>query len=817
MNHRVGLPRSRIAAKLYGAIALTLVLAGVLAGVTIGFASRTEEAARDAQLSGLAFVRNAASLELMLEQQRRLVAGAALDAEPSKRQQDERAFRELTDWSASLMQRMGYGPADKLPERYADVAQLGAFALAYARDERRYQAGAMAADFATAMDEVQHGLQADERQRARATQAELEGIRASSRSVVAWVLAGTLASGLLIVPLGLFSLRRVMARLHGIGGALVRLARNDTSVDVPGVEHHDEVGQLARSVAVFKAKSIELLQKKAELERVNLQLEAAVNNMPLGLSMFDAQHRLLVCNRRYVEMYDLPAELTLRGTPYCALWEHREKKGALHYPAEGSREPDFNRPGSMTIEFGSEKTYSVARQPLKGGGWVALHEDITLRRRQEQEITHLARHDPLTNLANRSLFREQLQQALLRLGRGQGFAVLCLDLDRFKPVNDTLGHPVGDALLRQVSERLLSCVRQGDLVARLGGDEFAIIQANVRDSDSSEKLAVRVVEAVGKPYVINGHHIEISTSMGIVLAPRDGSDADLLMNNADLALYRTKADGRNGYSFFKSEMNEHVLVRRSLEADLRRALEEDGLSLWYQPAVCLKRGTVTGLEALLRWTHPERGTIAPAEFIALAEESGLMGEVGDWALRRACMQAARWSSPARVAINLSPLQIKRNLTEVVLQALADSGLAPSRLELEITEAVLMQDSHNTLAMLHQLRQLGVRIVMDNFGRGYCSVSYLRSFPFDKVKVDRALIAGMDRSAPTRAVIAGIVGMGNGLRMSTVAEGIENFAQLQTVRGFGCNEAQGYFFSPAVAGSEVERLLGDTFEQARDAA
>ena len=817
MNHRVGLPRSRIAAKLYGAIALTLVLAGVLAGVTIGFASRTDEAARVAQLSGLAFVRNAASLELMLEQQRRLVAGAALDAEQSKRQQDESAFRELTDWSASLMQRMGYGPADKLPERYADVAQLGAFALAYARDERRYQAGAMAADFATAMDEVQHGLQADERQRARATQVELEGIRASSRSVVAWVLAGTLASGLLIVPLGLFSLRRVMARLHGIGGALVRLARNDTSVDVPGVEHHDEVGQLARSVAVFKAKSIELLQKKAELERVNLQLEAAVNNMPLGLSMFDAQHRLLVCNRRYVEMYDLPAELTLRGTPYCALWEHREKKGALHYPAEGSREPDFNRPGSMTIEFGSEKTYSVARQPLKGGGWVALHEDITLRRRQEQEITHLARHDPLTNLANRALFREQLQQALLRLGRGQGFAVLCLDLDRFKPVNDTLGHPVGDALLRQVSERLLSCVRQGDLVARLGGDEFAIIQANVRDSDSSEKLAVRVVEAVGKPYVINGHHIEISTSMGIVLAPRDGSDADLLMNNADLALYRTKADGRNGYSFFKSEMNEHVLVRRSLEADLRRALEDDGLSLWYQPAVCLKRGTVTGLEALLRWTHPERGTIAPAEFIALAEESGLMGEVGDWALRRACMQAARWSSPARVAINLSPLQIKRNLTEVVLQALADSGLAPSRLELEITEAVLMQDSHNTLAMLHQLRQLGVRIVMDNFGRGYCSVSYLRSFPFDKVKVDRALIAGMDRSAPTRAVIAGIVGMGNGLRMSTVAEGIENFAQLQTVRGFGCNEAQGYFFSPAVAGSEVERLLGDTFEQARDAA
>jgi diguanylate cyclase (GGDEF)-like protein len=448
---------------------------------------------------------------------------------------------------------------------------------------------------------------------------------------------------------------------------------------------------------------------------------------------------------------------------------------------------------------------------------VALHEDVTQRRRQEQEITHLARHDVLTNLANRALFREQLQQALLRLRRGQGFAVFCLDLDRFKAVNDTLGHPVGDVLLKEVSERLLSCVRQGDLVARLGGDEFAIIQANVRDIDSTEVLAARIVETVGKAYEINGHRIDISTSIGLTLAPRDGTDADQLIKNADLALYRTKTDGRNGYSFFKPEMNAHIQVRRKLETDLREALEREELALFYQPLVCLETRKVTGFEGLMRWTHPERGTIQPADFIALAEEAGLVLELGEWALRRACAQAARWPSPVKVSINLSPLQIKRDLIEVVLQALAASGLPPHRLELEITESVLLQDSQNTLATLHQLRQLGVRIVMDDFGRGYCSLSYLRSFPFDKIKIDRAFITDMDHSDQTRALVEAIVGLGNSLGMVTVAEGVENFGQLEMVRGFGCAEAQGYYFSSAVAPGDVERLLNDAFEQARDAA
>jgi diguanylate cyclase (GGDEF)-like protein len=817
MTERFRLPRLQIATKLYGAIALILAVVYMLAAAATQFASRTEESVRRFHEEGYAAAVLSGNLELALEQQRGLVAMAPFVSDPGTRQQDEQTFEALATQIPALLRRLGYGPAHKLSRQSDDLTQLGAMVRAFVRDERLYQAKAMAADYAQSMQDLQTQVSDERLRRSRAGEVSLESIASNSHRLITWVCAAAAVSGLLIGPIGLLLLRRVLSRLQGVGTALVRLARNDTSVDIPGLTHQDEVGRLARSVAVFKSKSIELLQRKGEAERLNLQLDAAINNMPLGLSMFDAQERLLVCNTRYAEMYDLPSELTLAGTARCALWDYREKKGARHYRMDEDKEPGAEHSNSMTIEFGNERIISVARQPLKGGGWVALHEDITLRRRLEQAITHLARHDVLTNLANRALFREQLQQALLRLRRGQGFAVFCLDLDRFKPVNDTLGHPVGDILLKQVSERLLSCVRQGDLVARLGGDEFAIIEANARDAGSSEVLAARIVETIGKPYEINGHRIEISASIGMTLAPRDGADADQLMKNADLALYQTKAAGRNGYSFFKPEMDAHIQVRRKLETDLREALEQDELAIVYQPVVCLETNKVTGFEGLMRWTHPQRGTIQPAEFIALAEEAGLVAEIGEWALRRACVHAARWSSPVKVAVNLSPLQVKRDLIEVVLQALAASGLAPNRLELEITEAALMQDSQNTLATLHQLRQLGVRIAMDNFGRGYCSLSYLRSFPFDKIKIDRAFIADMDRSEESRALVQAIVGLGNSLGMVTVAEGVESYGQLEMVRSFGCAEAQGYHFSPAVAPSDVERALHDTFEHDRNAA
>jgi diguanylate cyclase (GGDEF)-like protein len=819
MLERLGLPRPQIATKLYGTIALTLAVVYVLAGATMRFASQTEEAVGWIREESLQPVLASTQLEDALDRLRRMVASPPDARDEEAALWEERTYRELNRNVAGLIKGMGYGPAQEVSENAARLESQGAATLALARDQRVAEAAEAAKHYAAATEDLWRAILGDRRQKARAAEAALNRIAADSRSLITWVCAAAAACGLLIGPIGLLLLRRVLGRLQGIGTALLRLARNDTSVDIPGLSDQDEVGQLARSVAVFKAKSIELLQKKGEAERLNLQLDAAINNMPLGLSMFDAQGRLLVCNKTYAQMYNLPNELTRPGTLHCALWEHRTKQGARHTFSgmAAGRTPTSDPSATLTIEFGNERIISVGRQPLKGGGWVSLHEDITQRCRQEREITHLARHDALTNLANRALFRERLQQALNRLMRGQGFAVLCLDLDRFKSVNDTLGHPVGDALLKQVSERLVSCVRQGDLVARLGGDEFAIIQANVRDADQTETLAERIVETISKPYDIDGQRIDISTSIGMTLAPRDGSDTDQLMKNADLALYRAKSDGRRGYSFFKPEMNDRIQVRRLFEVDLRKALDKDELDLFFQPLISLQTQKVAGFEALLRWTHSVRGGVPAAEIVAVAEEIGLIADIGAWALRRACAQAARWPIPVKVAINLSPLQIRHNLIDVVLQALAASGLPPERLELEITETVFLQDSQNTLAVLHQLRQLGVRIAMDDFGTGYCSLSYLRSFPFDKIKIDRSFISDIERSDEAHAISQTIVGLGRSLGMETVAEGIENFEQLRLVRAIGCTEAQGFYFSPAVPAKDVGALLDDTFGQALNAA
>ena len=818
MLERLGLPRPQIATKLYGTIAVMLAVVYVLAGATIRFAGQTGETAVWAREVSLQAVQAAGQLEDTLDQLRRLVVTPPQVRAGDPPLWESTTFIELSNNAASYVAAMGFGEKHPLSIKLADLERDGALVLALVADQRSADAAAAAQRYAEASEDLRRSIVAERQSKTREAAESLAKISADSSSLISWVSAAAAASGLVIGPIGLLLLGRILTRLQGVRTALLRLARNDTSVDVPGIADKDEVGQLARSVAVFKAKSIELLQKKGEAERLNLQLDAAINNMPLGLSMFDAQGRLLVCNKTYAHMYDLPDHLTRAGALHLALWEHRTRRGAKHV-ADGVTlgRPTFDPSASMLIEFGSERIISVARQPLRGGGWVSLHEDITQRCQQEREITHLARHDPLTTLANRAFFRDRLQQALQRLVRGQGFAVLCLDLDKFKAVNDTLGHPVGDALLKQVSERLTNCVRQGDLVARLGGDEFAIIQANVREAEQTETLASRIVEKISAPYDIDGQRVEISTSIGITLAPRDGADADQLMKQADLALYRTKTHGRRGYSFFKPEMNDKIEVRRTFETDLRKALEKEELELFYQPIVSLKTQKVAGLEALLRWTHPARGVIPPSEIVDVAEEMGIIADLGAWALRSACIRTARWPAPVKVAINLSPLQIRQNLVEVVLHALADSGLSPDRLELEITESVLLQDSHNTIAVLHQLRQLGVRIAMDDFGTGYGSLNYLRGFPFDKIKIDRSFVGDIERSEEAKAMSQTIVALGRGLGMETVAVGIENFEQLRIMRDLGCTQAQGYYFSPAVPARDIQQLFDVTFGQALNAA
>jgi diguanylate cyclase (GGDEF)-like protein len=396
---------------------------------------------------------------------------------------------------------------------------------------------------------------------------------------------------------------------------------------------------------------------------------------------------------------------------------------------------------------------------------------------------------------------------LARPKRGVQLAVFCLDLDQFKDVNDALGHRVGDLLLQSVADRLRQCIRDADMVARLGGDEFAIVQVDATQPTDATSLASRLIEAINAPYELDSNQVVVGLSIGIALAPNDGLDPDQLLRNADMALYRAKADGRGLYRFFEPEMDARMQARRRLEIDLRKAIANSEFELFYQPLVDMQTEHVTGFEALIRWHHPERGLVSPVDFIAVAEETGLIVPLGDWVLRQACAEAATWPGAVKVAVNLSPIQFKnKNLLLSVVSALAASGLSPSRLELEITEAVLLQETDATLAILHELRGLGVRISMDDFGTGYSSLGYLRKFPFDKIKIDRSFIFDMSDHDDSLAIVRAVIAMGNSLGIATTAEGVETRGQFKQLKLEGCTEVQGYLFSPPKPAAELKGLL-----------
>jgi diguanylate cyclase (GGDEF)-like protein/PAS domain S-box-containing protein len=554
-------------------------------------------------------------------------------------------------------------------------------------------------------------------------------------------------------------------------------------------------------------------QLHAKLKLQNLRFEAAVEHMTQGLCMFDAEQTLIICNNRWLELFGLPSTLGRPGTTFRAILEARFAKG--HY--QGRTIDDIIAERAVMRRDGKSKTFEqhlangriiqTYQQPMPDGGWVSTFEDITERRRAEAQIAHMSRHDALTDLPNRVLFREHMEQNLARVRRGECLAVLCLDLDHFKHINDSLGHAVGDAMLRAVADRLRECIRDTDTVARLGGDEFAIMQVGARQPADATGLAQRIVEALGQPFDLAGHQLQIGASVGIAVSPGDGDDPDQLMKNADLALYRAKEDGRNGFRFFEPEMDAKMRLRRSLEADLRKALTRGEFELFYQPVVNLQNNQITGLEALLRWQHPERGMVPPADFIPLAEEIGLIVPLGEWVLRKACADAATWSSNVTVAVNLSAVQFKsKNLVAAVVSALAASRLSPVRLEVEITETVLMQDNEATLDVLHQLRDLGVRISMDDFGTGYSSLSYLRRFPFDKIKIDQSFVRDLALNSDSLSIVRAVTGLGSSLGMVTTAEGVETAEQLKVLRAEGCTEVQGYVFSPPRPAREVDNIL-----------
>ena len=551
-------------------------------------------------------------------------------------------------------------------------------------------------------------------------------------------------------------------------------------------------------------------RSKRELRRQKLVLDTALENMSQGLCMFDAQGRILLFNERYSEMMGRTG--ALKGRLLIDVLNDLKSVGRWDGDAEGLvaglvAEAQAGNTATRTI-IQNGRTIRIVDQPMKGGGWVATFEDISEWQQAQEQISHMARHDALTNLPNRTLFREQLEQALRRVKPGDQLAVFCLDLDHFKEINDSLGHPIGDALLMQVGSRLGECVTENDTVARLGGDEFAIVQF-CKDCDPSAvaQLASSIVEKIAAPYEIAGHQLVIGVSIGISLAPEDGTNPDQLLKNADLALYRAKADGRGTYRFFETGMDARAQARRLLELDLRAALKRDEFEVHYQPIRDVAQDKVVAFEALVRWKHPLRGMIAPVHFIPLAEETGLIVPLGEWVLGQACADAAGWPEDVGVAVNLSPVQFKNpNLITSVKAALQASGLSAHRLELEITESVLLQNSKATLAVLHELRAFGVRISLDDFGTGYSSLSYLRSFPFDKIKIDRSFVTELATRDDSMAIIRAVTGLGKSLGIVTTAEGVETDAQFELLRREGCIQAQGYLFSPPRPVAEVEMML-----------
>ena len=546
-------------------------------------------------------------------------------------------------------------------------------------------------------------------------------------------------------------------------------------------------------------------------------LETVLNNMSQGVLLFDSETRLIFCNRRYMEMYGLLPEITRPGRFLRDLLIQRIQTGTFtddpdEYIVRLREEIAAGETFNHTVHLADGRAFSVVSKPIAGGGWLATHEDVTERQRSEGRIAHMARHDALTDLPNRVLLRERLEHELKRVKRGECLAVLCLDLDQFKGINDALGHPIGDELLKLVADRLRGCTREPDTVARLGGDEFAIIMTQMQEATDAASLSKRIRESIIKPYQIEGHQIVTDISIGISVAPFDAQDADPLLRNADMALYGAKADGRGTYRFFEPEMNTRMKARRELEMDLRKALVGKEFELHYQPLVDLKTNDVNAFEALLRWNHPKRGLISPADFIPVAEETGLIVPLGEWVLKSACYEAIDWPDHIKVAVNLSPAQLNnRNLLNVVIGALAESGMPARKLQLEITETVLLQNTFATLATLHELRKLGVQIALDDFGTGYSSLSYLRSFPFDKIKIDQSFIQDLANGAEPVAIVQAVANLAKCLNMASTAEGVETQQQMDMLQSMGCTEMQGYLFSRARPAKEIRQF----FTQASD--
>jgi diguanylate cyclase (GGDEF)-like protein len=552
----------------------------------------------------------------------------------------------------------------------------------------------------------------------------------------------------------------------------------------------------------------------ARFEEQANRFDIALNNMSHGLCMLDPQDRLQVWNERFLELLHLqnvPVRVGMRITQLVRhsirAGNHKAKsvKQVINDLVNGLREDKFDQ---FHTSPDGDRTIAVSRRMMAGGGSVVILEDVTERKRAQERITHLAKFDELTGLANRAQFRERITAILEAVHKHQhNVTIHLIDLDRFKAINDTLGHPIGDKLLKEVAFRLSTVIRPNDMITRFGGDEFVVLQTVTERRLDAERLAQRLARALKEPFEIEGHRIDIGASIGIAMAPTDGINVDELLKKADMALYAAKNSGGGDHRFFAMDMEDAVQERRSLELDLREALGSEQFTLNYQPLVDLRTGRVTTCEALMRWNHPVRGEVPPAVFIPIAEETGLIIPLGEWALHRACAEASTWPHGVKVAVNLSPVQFRdRGLALQVVTALAKSGLPAQRLELEVTERLLLEDNDGTLSTMQQLNNLGVGLSLDDFGTGYSSLNYLRKFPFHKIKIDQSFIADLGDERDVRAIIGAVASLGTGLDKTVVAEGIETEEQMRLVASQGCHEGQGYLFGRPMSGDAMRARL-----------
>jgi diguanylate cyclase (GGDEF)-like protein len=808
------LVRYGIAAKLYLLTAISLAALLVLAAASIHFASQTKLASERLYREGVLGIQTVTQLELLFEQHRALITAAPAELDRSRLQNSRHAVdavNTLINGSVRTELSRDETPNGRLLAQIAaqvpKLRKAGDRVLMLADSFAQDKALEVSqGDYTQVADIIQDALQRWYQAQIRTVDREVNRLSKVSNDLILWVVASALVAFVLIGPVTLWAKHRILSRLDKITTVMHRLCNSELDVEVPYTEAPDEMGDIARTIDVFKGNAI-------ALGLAHFQLDAALNNMVQGLCMFDAERRLVLCNDRFMEMFGLSRESVIPGINLLQLIQCIESASGFPAGAERIHQAYSARlfisgSDSYQAEFPDGRTFAISRRELPGGGWIDTHEDITERSRAEKKIAYMAEYDTLTDLPNRNLFQRTLTEALEASDSGDQLAVFCLDLDGFKSVNDTFGHPVGDELLQQAAGRLVRRVGDQGMVARLGGDEFAILQRGRPQPNGANALALMVTEALNAPYELSGNQAVIGASIGIAICPGDASSSDELLKCADMALYGAKADGRGTCRFFEPEMNARVKARRRLEIDLRAAIAGKQFEMFYQPIVSVSNSEVIAFEALIRWRHPDRGMISPAEFIPVAEETGLIIPLGEWILGQVCGDALSWPRNIRVAINLSPVQFRSpDLVQTVFNALAATRLEPGRLELEITETALLLDNEVVLEKLHQLKSYGVQISMDDFGTGYSSLSYLRSFPFDKIKIDQSFVRGLGEREDSLAIIRAVIGLGRNLGMTTTAEGVETGDQLNVLRNERCDEVQGFLFSPAVPLKETHRLLG----------